>query len=181
MRSNGVALVFLLLAVSSSSSPQATPRESSKSQTSATRHTTRFFKAESGTAADYLVIAAGGTYRVIAREHMGVILTEKGQWEQKGAVLTFRPSTLMRGGKYVKAEGRSYEGTEVEYKGKTFIAWNSEDAAGIVIPVEETKQELDRDPKSLPPYVFFKITAKAYTRETKEPYPFRYLRPDSGQ
>lgn len=181
MRIIGVMLVFVLLAVSSSSSPQTTPRGSSKSPTPATRHATRFFKAEHGTGADYLKVAACGTYRLMAREHMGVILTEKGQWEQKGAVLTFRPRTLMSGGKYIKAEGAHYEGTEVGYKGKTFIAWDSEDAAGIVIPVEDTKQELDSDPKNLPLYVFFKITAKAYARETREPYPFRYLGPDSAR
>jgi hypothetical protein len=139
---------------------------------------TRFYKAECGTAADYIELAKDGTYRVIDREHMGVSMTEQGHWQQDGSVITFRPSTVMRGGKMVSTEDSSYGGTEIEYKGGTFIAFNAEGAAGIVIPVDEIKKELDSDPQSVPLYVFFKTTAKVYARETKQPYPFRYLKPD---
>ena len=93
-------------------------------------------------------------------------------------MITFRPSTVMRGGKMVSTEDSSYGSTEIEYKGRTFIAFNAEGAAGIVVPVDETKKQLDSDPQSIPLYVFFKTTAKVYARETKQPYPFRYLKPD---
>jgi hypothetical protein len=139
---------------------------------------TRFYKAECGTAANYLELAKDGTYRVIDREHMGVSITEQGHWQQDGSMITFRPSTVMRGGKMVSTEDSSYGGTEIEYKGRTFIAFNAEGAAGIVIPVDETKKQLDGDPQSIPLYVFFKTTAKVYARETKQPYPFRYLESD---
>jgi hypothetical protein len=137
---------------------------------------TRFYKAECGTAADYLELAKDGTYQVIDREHMGISVTEEGHWQQDGSVITFRPSTVMRGGKIVSTEGRSYEGTEVEYKGRTFIVFNAEGAAEIVITLDETKKQLDSDPQSVPLYVFFKTTAKVYARETSRR--IRYLKPD---
>jgi hypothetical protein len=140
----------------------------------------RFYKAECGTAADYLELATDGTYRVIAREHVGVILTERGRWQQNGSVITFTPSTLMRGGKTISANGRSYDGEELEYKGKTFLSFKAEDAAGIVVPVDETKQQLDKDPLNFPLYVFFKTTAIAFVQETKQTYPFRYPKTDQS-
>jgi hypothetical protein len=129
----------------------------------------RFFKAECGTSAGYIKLATDGTYTVVWREHMGVFVQEQGHWSQKQEVITFTPS---------KGKKASYEGTEVRYKGKTFLAWKSENAAGIVVPVGDTEQELDSDPKRTPEYVFFETDGMVYQRETKEPYPFRYLRPD---
>jgi hypothetical protein len=144
---------------------------------SANVHKTRFYKAEHGVAADYLELAADGTYRVIDREHMFVDVTERGHWHQGGSVITFRPSTVMRGGEMVSAEGRFYQGTEVEYRVRTFISFSAEDSAGIVIPVEETKKQLDSYPQGTPDHTFFRITAKIYARETKQTYPFRYVKP----
>ena len=172
-----INLVVLLLTLISTGSPQTTSTNTSRFQSRTTTQTTRFFKAEGGVSAEYLRLAKDGTYRVISREHMFVALTEEGWWEQKGSAITFKRKTLMRGGELTDARGTSYEGTEVEYKGKTFIVWGAEGCPGIVIPIEETKQQLDGDPKSLPEYVFFKTTAKIYAQETKQLYPFRYLRP----
>jgi hypothetical protein len=138
---------------------------------------TRFFKAECGTAADYLELGKDGTYRVTAREHVGAIPTERGKWWQNGSVITFTPSSLLRRGKTVNVQQQSYEGTEEHYKGRTFITFKTEDSAGIVVPSEDTKRQLDGDNNSLPLYIFFKTTREVFTSETKKPYPFRYIKP----
>jgi len=145
---------------------------------SANAHKTRFYKAEHGVAADYLELAADGTYQVIDREHMFVDVSERGHWHQDSSVIAFRPSTVMRGGEMVSAEGKSYQGTEVEYRGKTFISFSAEDSAGIVIPVDETKKQLDSYPQGTPDHTFFRIAAKIYARETTQAYPFRYVKPE---
>ena len=138
----------------------------------------RFFKCENGVSADYLELAPNNTYGVIAREHMGVWQVEQGRWRENGSTITFTPSSHMRGGKTVKADGKSYDATEVQYKSNTFLAFKSGEAAGIAIPVDETKHEMDSYPQSLPVHVFFKTTAKVVAQETKQTYPFRYLKPD---
>jgi hypothetical protein len=170
-------VAFFLFVFTSTSFSQTNSQESGC--VPATQPITRFFKAENGVSADYLKLAKDGTYQVTAREHMGVELTEEGRWEQKGSLITLRPRVRMRGGKLRNASGTSYEGVEVEYKGQCFIAWKSDDAPGIAIPVEDTEQQLDDNPKGQPEYVFFKVTFKTYADETKQPYPFRHLRPDN--
>ena len=40
---------------------------------------TRYFKAECETAADYLKLDADGQYTVIAREHIGIFVQDKGR------------------------------------------------------------------------------------------------------
>jgi hypothetical protein len=127
----------------------------------------RYFKAECFTSAGYLKLGGDGTYTVTWREHMGIFVQEQGRWDQKGAVISLSPT---------KPTKAPYKGTEVTYNGKTFLSWAAEGAAGIVIPSEETKEELDRDPERLPSLVFFKTTAEVYQRETKQTYPFRFLR-----
>src|SRR2546427_4323124 len=72
----------------------------------------RFFKCEGGVSADYLELATDNTYRVIAREHMGVWQVEQGRWREKGSTITFTPSSHMRGGKTINADGKSYDATE---------------------------------------------------------------------
>ena len=109
---------------------------------------------------------------------MGVWQVEQGRWREKGSTITFTPSSHMRGGKTINTDGKSYDATEVQYKRNTFLAFKSDEAAGIAIPVDETKQRLDSDPQSLPLYVFFKTTASVFVQETKQTYPFRYLKPD---
>jgi hypothetical protein len=136
---------------------------------------TRFFKAECGTAADYLQLLRDGTYRVLAREHAGVMQTERGNWQQNGSIIKFTPSSLLRGGKTVNVQRKPYEGTEEHYKGKTFITFKSEDSAEIAISSEDTKRELDHN--SLPLYVFFETTGKVFASETVQAYPFRYIKP----
>jgi hypothetical protein len=48
-------------------------------------------------------------------------------------------------------------------------------AAGIAIPADDTKRDLDADPSHVPDHVLFKITAKTYGTETKRTYPFHYI------
>lgn len=127
----------------------------------------RYFKAEHGVAATYVKLAANGRYKVIDREHMGVVLTDEGHWRQNGALLTFSPANPKK---------TSYQATENKYQGKVFLAITSVDAAaGIVITAEDTKKNLDADPNYLPDHVLFKIGAKTYNTETKENYPFHYI------
>lgn len=127
----------------------------------------RYFKAEHGVGATYVKLGSDGRYSVIDREHMGVFLTDQGHWQQSGAVITFSPADPKK---------PPYQAKENQYKGSIFLAMTSADAAaGIVIAAEDTKRDLDTDPTHLPDHVLFKITAKAYSTETKEPYPFRYI------
>jgi hypothetical protein len=143
-----------------------------------TAQPTRFFKAECGTAAQYLELRRDGVYRVVAREHAGPMQTERGRWRQEGSVIAFTPSSQLGRGKTVNFRQESYDGTEEHYKGKTFLTFTSENSAGIVIPSEDTKRQLDGDMSALPLYVFFKTTRSVFAGETKQPYPFRYLKPN---
>jgi hypothetical protein len=125
----------------------------------------RHFKAEHGVGATYVELAADGRYKVIDREHMGVFLTDEGRWRQTGAVVTFSPTDPKKA---------SYQATENTYRSRVFLAITSADAAaGIVISADDTKRALDAD--YVPDHVLFKITAKTYSSETKENYPFRYI------
>ena len=127
----------------------------------------RYFKAEHGVGATYIKLAADGRYTVIDREHMGIFPRDEGRWQQAGAVITFSPTDSKKA---------PYQATENKYHGKIFLAITSADAAaGIDIPADDTKRDLDADPKHLPDHVLFIIPAKAYSTETKENYPFRYI------
>jgi hypothetical protein len=125
----------------------------------------RYFKAEHGVAATYLELAIDGRYKVIDREHMGVMLTDEGHWQQTGAVITFSPKDPKK---------TSYQVTENTYRRRVFLAITSANAAaGIVITADDTKKALDAD--YVPDHVFFKINAKTYSSETKETYPFHLI------
>jgi hypothetical protein len=127
----------------------------------------RYFKAEHGVGATYVKLGADGRYTVIDREHLGIFLTDEGRWQQAGAVITFSPADPKK---------TSYQATENKYHGKVFLAVTSADAAaGIDIPADDTKKDLDADPNHLPDHVLFKIPAKTYSTETKKTYPFRYI------
>ncbi len=131
--------------------------------------TVRYFKAEHGVGATYVNLASDGSYKVIDREHMGVFLTDEGHWKQAGAVITFSPKDSKKS---------SYQATENEHNGKTFLAITSPDAAaGIVIAADDIEKDLDADAKYLPDHVLFKVSAKTYQTETKQTYPFRYIGP----
>jgi len=98
---------------------------------------------------------------------MGVFLTDAGHWKQTGAVITFSPKDPKK---------FSYQATENEHNGKTFLAITSPDAAaGIVIAAEAVDKDLDAGPNHLPDHVLFKVSAKIYQTETKQTYPFRYI------
>ena len=127
----------------------------------------RYFKAEHGVAATHVKLAANGRYKVIDREHMGVVLTDEGHWRHNGVLLTFSPTN---------PKSTSYQATENKYQGKVFLAITSVDAAaGIAITAEDTKTNLNADPNYLPDHVLFKISAKIYDAETEENFPFRYI------
>jgi hypothetical protein len=128
---------------------------------------TRYFKAEHGVATTYVKLGANGRYKVIDREHVGVLLTDEGRWRQDGDLLTFTPTNPKK---------TSYQATENKYQGKVFLAITSVDAAaGIVITAEDTKKNLDAEPQYLPEHVLFKIGAKTYNSETRQTYPFHYI------
>lgn len=61
----------------------------------------------------------------------------------------------------------------MSYPRHTFLAFRSDHAPSLVIPIEEIKQRIDADPKALPSNVFFEIDKTDYERETNETYPFR--------
>lgn len=127
----------------------------------------RYFKADHGVGATYIKLADDGRYEVIDREHMGVFLTDEGWWHQTGAVITFNPE---------RPKKTSYQATENSHEGRVFLAITSANAAaGIVIPADDTKKDLDAEPNHLPEHVLFKIAAKTYNIETKENYPFHYI------
>jgi len=127
----------------------------------------RYFKAEHGVGATYVSLASDNHYKVIDREHMGVFLTDEGRWQQNGGVISFNPTNHKHSW---------YQAMEVRYKGRVFLAIASNDAvAGIVISAEDTKKALDTDPRHLPDHVLFQVTARTYSTETKQTYPFRYL------
>ena len=131
--------------------------------------TPRYFKAEHGVGATYVKLASGGLYKVIDREHMGIFLTDEGRWKQSGTVISFTPKS---------PKNSSYQATESEHNGKTFLAITSPDAAaGIVIAANDIEKDLDADANHLPDHVLFKVSAKTYEAETKQTYPFRYIRP----
>jgi len=131
--------------------------------------TVRYFKAEHGVGATYIRLGADGSYTVIDREHMGIFHTDEGHWAQSGAVITFSPKDPNKS---------SYKATQNEHNGKTFLAIRSPDAVGgVVVSAEDTNKELDADPKHSPDHVLFKINARTYETETKQTYPFRYVRP----
>lgn len=131
--------------------------------------TPRYFKAEHSVGATYVKLASDGLYKVIDREHMGIILTDEGHWKQSGTVISFTPKS---------PKNSSYQATENEHNGKTFLAITSPDAAaGIVITAAEIEKDLDADANHLPDHVLFKVSAKTYETETKQTYPFRYIRP----
>ena len=125
----------------------------------------RYFKEDHLTGADYIWLAPDHTYRLTGREHMGIWVVESGRWERSGD----------GGIRFVPKDGNreSYTGTEASHKGHTFLAFSTEAAPGLAIPVEEIKRRIDAAPKTLPPYVLFEIDRAAYERETKETYPFR--------
>jgi hypothetical protein len=124
----------------------------------------RYFKEDHLTGADYIRLSTDRTYVLTGREHMGIWVLETGRWERSSDDIRFVPKDNKK---------PAYAGTEVSYRRHTFLAFRSDDAPSIVIPVEKIKQEIDADPKALPSYVFFEIDKAAYERETKETYPFR--------
>jgi hypothetical protein len=126
----------------------------------------RYFKAEHGVAATYVKLGSDGSYRVIDREHMGIFVTDEGNWKQVATVITFRPKDSTKS---------SYAAEERKHNGKTFLAIMSADAAvGIAISAEDVNKDLDADSEHLPDHVLFKISERTFKTETKETYPFHF-------
>ncbi len=126
--------------------------------------TTKYFKEDHLTGAMYIALASDGSYTVTAREHMGVWVEESGRWSESGRRITFSPK---------KSGASSYVAEEVTYKNRTFLSLTGDTGPSIAVPLEEIERDLDQDTKTLPPYVFFAISASDYHRETKLSYPFR--------
>jgi hypothetical protein len=129
---------------------------------------TRYFKEDHGTGAEYLTLSPNGTYRVTNREHMGVWQGDSGHWKKTGTQITFTQD---------KGDKKTYTAQEVNYRNKTFLSFSEEGAPTIPIPIDETKKQLDDEPKYLPPYVFFETNRALFLRETGQSYPFKFIKP----
>jgi hypothetical protein len=123
----------------------------------------RYFKADGGTDAIYIALAADGSYSVTAREHMFVRVEETGRWNKTGSRIAFTPQ---------KSGASPYNAEEVNYKGRVFLAQEGDAGPSIAVPISQIKQSLDQNSKELPMYVFFEISGAAYQQETKQTYPF---------
>jgi hypothetical protein len=126
--------------------------------------TTRYFKEDHLTGADYLAFIPDGNYQRVNREHTGVWFVEAGASHRSRTRVELTPRQRDR---------KPYSGVEVVHRGRTFLAWETEEAPGIVVSADETKRQLDENPRVLPPYVFFEISKAVHDRETRETYPFR--------
>jgi hypothetical protein len=126
-----------------------------------------FYKEDHYTGADYLALQASGEYELIGREHMGVWVLERGTWVAEGDTLNFSP---------LEPKGKKpYVGTRTDHGQYRFLLWSNEDAAGMVVPADEVKRHLDKG-KSMPPYVFFRISEDVFRNETGRTYPFKFRR-----
>lgn len=112
----------------------------------------------------YIALHPDARYVVTAREHMFVAVEQSGRWSKSGPRITFTPD---------KSGMPLYSATQVTHRGYTFLALEGDSGPSIAVPIEETKHDLDENPKVVPPYVFFEISATVYARETKLTYPFR--------
>ena len=144
-------LLGLLLTIQAHEVPQSSPvRE--------------FFKEDHYTGADYLALDSSGAYELVGREHMGVWILEKGRWTRDGETLTFTRDDKNKA---------PYRGVWLTHKNYVFLVWDTDEAAGIVVPPEQVRRDLDKG-DGLPPYVFFRTTEAVFQRETGSTYPFRY-------
>jgi hypothetical protein len=123
----------------------------------------RCFKEDHYTGADYIRLQANGTYSITGREHMGIWVLESGRWEQAENTIKFTPTGRKRA---------PCEGVVCEYKNRKFLTFEAEQAPSIPVPLEEVKQQMDEDAKTLPPYVFFAVSKTVYDNETAVGYPF---------
>lgn len=126
-------------------------------------NTSRYFKEDHGTGAMYISLASEGSYTVTTREHMFVRVEESGRWNKEGSRLVFVPN---------KSGASPYKAQEVSYKRRIFLALEGDGGPSIAVPITDTKQSLDQNPKDLPLYVFFEISGVVFERETKQTYPF---------
>jgi len=100
--------------------------------------TARYFRAECGTSAGYIKLGPDGKYVVIWREHMGVILTEKGQWNQNGSAIAFSPTGQGRG---------PYQGTVNTHEGRTFLLGHLITPPGSQFQLRQPNTNLIKTPK----------------------------------
>lgn len=119
----------------------------------------RYFVESHGVGANYLALRGDGTYVITGREDMGLVDVEAGRWTSSGERITFTPSGRAK---------QPYDGVEVSYRHHTFLAFDSEDAAGLKVPIDDTRKQLDTRPRRLPDYVFFEIDRQHFERGTKE-------------
>lgn len=128
--------------------------------------TTRYFKEDHLTGAMYIALVSDGSYKVTAREHVGVWVEESGRWSRADRRITFSPK---------KSGASTYAAAEVTYKSLTFLSMQGDSGPSIAVPIEEIEHDLDKEVNTLPLYVFFEVDSTVYERDTKLPYPFRTL------
>jgi hypothetical protein len=109
--------------------------------------TTRYFKEDHLTRAEYIALMSGGGHTVTGVEHMGISVEESGSWSKSGTRITFAPT---------KPSKPSYSAADVKYRRHRFLSLEDASGASIAVPVKETKRDLDQHHKTLPPYVFLK-------------------------
>jgi hypothetical protein len=124
----------------------------------------RYFREDHLTGARYLALTPAGKYSLVFREHAGVWVAQSGLWSRSGERTTFTPKVGTQ---------NAFVATEVHYRGTNFLTWEQEKAPGIVIPIEQTKKELDNTGAASVLYVFFEISEEIYKGETALAYPFR--------
>jgi hypothetical protein len=100
---------------------------------------------------------------------MGIFLTDEGRWKQAGAVITFNPKD---------PKNSSYQATENEHNGKTFLAITS-----LTLPQGSSLPPMTLRKTSMPtlPICPTMCCSRSVQRPTKlrrkQTYPFRYIRP----
>lgn len=111
----------------------------------------------------YAALAPDGNYVVTARERMFVLVEECGRWSRKGSRIVFIPKML---------GASAYNAEEVSYKCRIFLAVEGDAGPGIPVPIAESNQSLDQNPKELSLYVVFEISGTVYEQETNQTYSF---------
>lgn len=120
------------------------------------------------TGASFLVLDQKGSYQIVSQEHMGVWVTENGEWNKAQSEITFHPADPAK---------KSYRTALNSYKGREFLVLLDEGGPGARISAEEIRKEIDdadREPGTgPPPYVFLRANTEKAKGELGMTYPFK--------